>query len=64
MTKDDFKVGDPVKIWDEDDGYVKGVVTKIGKRKDYIEVQWSDLKEPTDHGPQEYDSIKKINTSK
>lgn len=59
MTKDEFKIGQDVKIYDEDKmEWVRGKVTDI--KPVSVTIKWEDMDDPVDHLQNEYPQIKAI----
>lgn len=59
MQRQEFKIGQRVKLWDlQDSCYVYGHVIEI--KDNCVSVQWNDLLTPADHifGDRETDAIK------
>jgi hypothetical protein len=59
MTREEFKIGQDVKIYDEDEmEWVKGKVTDITPVS--VTIKWQDMDDPVDHLQDEYPLIKPI----
>jgi hypothetical protein len=61
MNFKDFKIGQHVQMWDEEDNKVaKGEVVEIVHHKGIVGIKWDDIKEPTNHEATEFPLISLI----